>query len=73
MRDTPVGDLQLTRERAKVLERYSHLDLQSCLAIVVLQELAELGHSGTELTEAFDESMKVHSTAVINERIRGLQ
>lgn len=70
--NVPVGELSVTLDRAKMLAKHSHLDLQSCLAMVVLQELGELGHTGAELTEAFDESMKVHGTAVMNERCAAL-
>ena len=72
MTNTLVGDLSGTHERAKMLAKHSHLDLQSCLAIVVLHELGELGHTDEALTEAFDESMKVHGTAVKNKRQRML-
>ena len=73
MTNIPVGDLSETHERAKMLAKHSHLDMQSCLAIVVLQELGELGHTGEDLTEAFVESMKCHGTAVKNERLAAIQ
>ena len=73
MNNTPVGILSETHDRAKMLAKHSHLDLQSCLAIVVLQELGELGHTGTDLTEAFDEAMKCHGTVIRNERLAAVR
>lgn len=67
--NAPLGNTSQARELARTLAKHSHLDLQSCLAIVVLLEMSELGHAGADLTEPFDEAMKVHATEVRNERL----
>lgn len=64
--NNPINTWQ-ARELARILAKHSHLDLQSCLAIVVLMEMGELGHTGNELAEAFDQAMNVHGAAVKNE------
>jgi len=69
----PVGNTAQTRELARTLAKHSHLDLQSCLAIVVLLEMGELGHTGNDLTEAFDEAMRAYATEVQNERLASIQ
>ena len=50
-----IGDTDEVRALARILGQHSHIDAQSCLAIVVLLELVELGHAGDDLTEAFDQ------------------
>lgn len=66
--NNPINTSQ-ARNLARMLARHSHLDLQSCLAIVVLLEMGELGHTGDNLAEAFDQAMNVHRTQVKNERL----
>lgn len=65
----PVGDTSQAILLARTLAKHSHLDLQSCLAIVVWLEIGELGYTENDLMEAFDEAMLVHATDVRNKRL----
>ena len=64
-----IGDTERQRDLARVMQKHSHFDLQSCLAVVVLHELGQLGIDSEELNESYDAAMTAHRTEIQNRQL----